>query len=50
MAEEEAALLNKRRAAELERLNLCGRRPFPMGWSSAFAKPVRACFDSAGAY
>ena len=29
MAEEEAAQLHERRAAELKRLDLCGRRPFP---------------------
>ena len=29
MAEEEATQLYKRRAAELKRLDLCGRRPFP---------------------
>ena len=29
MAEEEAAQLCERRAAELKRLDLCGRRPFP---------------------
>ena len=29
MAEEEAAQLYERRAAELKRLDLCGRRPFP---------------------
>ena len=29
IAEEEAAQLYERRAAELKRLDLCGRRPFP---------------------
>ena len=50
MAVEEATQLYERRAAELKRQDLCGRRPFPKVGRPTFAKLVRERFDSAGAY
>ena len=51
MAEEEATQLYERRAAKLKRLDLCGRRPFPIvGRPTLQSLYENECFDSAGAY